>query len=330
VGERGVPVTTEATKMVQMFKYKRDAKVGDVVLRKGKTAASQTYKYARITRVHIGSDGKMRAADIEYKVPGESKFRSTTRPIHKLVLIVLVEELTMEEDEGPSDQEERECIDQSPETKERNEEEHDKVECEEQCKGGPRKPENEERRPAEAKANGGAGCEVQEEETASEAKKEAIPMAPDIQYSDGIDAIMDVGKAVKKSRGRPRKPEIAGGRGQEEPVPPGPSKGSVTDKGTKRCVDPRGNEAILNVGGGEGPGPPGGEERMNSWHQTVEEVRRSQNVGRHGGERARHDTKTPRRINHMAVKNHLHSSSGIREVVSGTETLLQFLVDINF
>ncbi len=32
-----------------------------------------------------------------------------------------------------------------------------------------------------------------------------------------------------------------------------------------------------------------------------------------------------RRINHMAVKNHLHSSSGVREVVSGTICNLVFL-----
>jgi hypothetical protein len=90
---------------------------------------------------------------------------------------------------------------------------------------------------------------------------------------------------------------------------------------------------------------------MGSWHQTVEEVRRSQDFRRHG-EWARHDTNAPlcteyvslcvscaiicyvlddfnreacftwsicfRRINHMAVKNHLHSSSGVREAVSGT------------
>jgi hypothetical protein len=54
------------------FKYKRDAKVGDIILRKDETAAGQTYKYARITNVHIGSDSKVRAADIEYKVPRES------------------------------------------------------------------------------------------------------------------------------------------------------------------------------------------------------------------------------------------------------------------
>jgi hypothetical protein len=67
--------------------------------------AGQTYKYARIVNVHRGMDGKVRAADVENKVPGESKFRMTTRPIHKLVLIVPVEEQTMEEAEERDSQE---------------------------------------------------------------------------------------------------------------------------------------------------------------------------------------------------------------------------------
>jgi hypothetical protein len=71
---------------------KRDLKVGDVVLRKDETAAGQTYKYAKVVKVHTSTDGKVRAADIEYKLPGESAFRTTTRPIHKLVLVVPVEE----------------------------------------------------------------------------------------------------------------------------------------------------------------------------------------------------------------------------------------------
>ncbi len=50
--------------------------------------------------MHVGTDGKVRAADIEYKVSGEARFRSTTRPIHKLVLVVPVEEQVIEEDEG--------------------------------------------------------------------------------------------------------------------------------------------------------------------------------------------------------------------------------------
>ncbi len=62
------------------------------MLRKDETAAGQTYKYAKVVKVHTSTDGKVRAADIEYKLPGESVFRMTTRPIHKLVLIIPVEE----------------------------------------------------------------------------------------------------------------------------------------------------------------------------------------------------------------------------------------------
>ncbi len=43
-------------------------------------------------KVHVSTDGRVRAADIEYKLPGESVFRMTTRPIHKLVLIIPIEE----------------------------------------------------------------------------------------------------------------------------------------------------------------------------------------------------------------------------------------------
>jgi hypothetical protein len=74
------------------FKYKRDVKVGDIVLRKDKTAAGQTYKYERVAKVHVGTDGKVRAVDVEYKVPGEVRFHVTMRPIHRLVLIIPTEE----------------------------------------------------------------------------------------------------------------------------------------------------------------------------------------------------------------------------------------------
>jgi hypothetical protein len=70
----------------------RKKRVGDIVLRKDETAAGQTYKYAKVIRVQVSSDGKVRAADIEYKLPGESVFRTTTRPIHKLVLVIPVAE----------------------------------------------------------------------------------------------------------------------------------------------------------------------------------------------------------------------------------------------
>jgi hypothetical protein len=86
-------------KQQKWFKYKRDTKIGDIVLRKDETAAGQTYKYTRVTKVHVGTDGKVRAADIEYKVPGEAQFRVTTRSIYKLVLIIPIEEQVIEEDD---------------------------------------------------------------------------------------------------------------------------------------------------------------------------------------------------------------------------------------
>ncbi len=45
----------------------------------------------------------MRAADIEYKLPGESVFRTTTRPIHKLVLVIPVEEQVPAVDQAEGD-----------------------------------------------------------------------------------------------------------------------------------------------------------------------------------------------------------------------------------
>ncbi len=51
------------------YKYKRNAKIGDIVLRKDKTAAGQTYKYARVVDVHTCLDTKVRSVDVEYKIP---------------------------------------------------------------------------------------------------------------------------------------------------------------------------------------------------------------------------------------------------------------------
>jgi hypothetical protein len=45
-----------------------------MVLRKDKTATGQSHKYAQVVKVHTGTDGMVRSADVEYKPPGESKF----------------------------------------------------------------------------------------------------------------------------------------------------------------------------------------------------------------------------------------------------------------
>jgi hypothetical protein len=85
-------VFPEMLKQNKWTRDKKDLKVGDIVLRKDETAAGQTYKYAKVTKVHVSADGRVRAADIEYKLPGEGSFRTTTRPIHKLVMVLPVEE----------------------------------------------------------------------------------------------------------------------------------------------------------------------------------------------------------------------------------------------
>jgi hypothetical protein len=93
-------VFPELLKQNKWTRDKKDLKVGDIVLRKDETAAGQTYKYARVTKVHISADGRVRAADIKYKLPGEASFRMTTRPIHKLVMVLPVEEQAVASEQG--------------------------------------------------------------------------------------------------------------------------------------------------------------------------------------------------------------------------------------
>jgi hypothetical protein len=72
-------------------------KVGDIILRNDETVVGQKYKHARVVKFHEGMDGKARLADVEYNMPGESKFRMSTRPIHKLVVVIPGKEQTMED-----------------------------------------------------------------------------------------------------------------------------------------------------------------------------------------------------------------------------------------
>jgi hypothetical protein len=85
-------VFPEMLKQHKWTRDKKDVKVGDIVLRKDETAAGQANKYARVTKVHVSTDGRVRAVYVEYKFPGETVYRMTTRPIHKLVMVLPVEE----------------------------------------------------------------------------------------------------------------------------------------------------------------------------------------------------------------------------------------------
>jgi hypothetical protein len=69
----------------------RDSQVGHVVLLKDKTAAGNTYKLARVVEVFRDErderDGKVRKLSVAYKNINKNVFRTSTRPIHKIVLV---------------------------------------------------------------------------------------------------------------------------------------------------------------------------------------------------------------------------------------------------
>jgi hypothetical protein len=223
---------------------KRDLKVGDIVLRKDETAAGQTYKYAKVVKVHVSTDGKVRAADIEYKLPGESVFRMTTRPIHKLVLIIPIEEQASAA--GKAKEDKAAPLVEAP-------------------------------APARAEAAGSAQMappEV-EPEAASQEGSEAEAMPRPLQGEEGAAKpaikfrkvisrkkagkqartivvttqkeeaeLVNIGPRPKK-RGRPRKiPNVD---------PPDPHKGSVLYSGQGECADPVNEGAILRKEGGAEP-----------------------------------------------------------------------------
>jgi hypothetical protein len=233
---------------------KRDLKVGDVVLRKDETAAGQTYKYAKVTKVHVSTDGKVRAADIEYKLPRESVFRTTTRPIHKLVLVVPVEEQTYAVDQTGGGDVEPEQV--APLVEEVPEPAHTKEVGATEVTPPAVQPE-----PAQQR-----GVELAEEKGGlTEATPHPIPSGegatgPTIKFKKVISRkkageqartiivtmpkeeaeMVDIGARPKK-RGRPRKtPNVD---------PPDPHKGSVSDPRKGVCADPVDGGAILERGG---------------------------------------------------------------------------------
>jgi hypothetical protein len=223
---------------------KRDLKVGDVVLRKDETAADQTYKYAKVTKVHTSMDGKVRAADIEYKLPGESVFRTTTRPIHKLVLVVPIEEQVSvadqaeEEDTEPGQLAPLAEAELGPalaplaiEPEPAHQGELEMAEKEEglgEAVSHPAQSENGTTRPA---------VKYKKVISRKKAGKQARTIIVTMPKEEA--EIVDVGARPKK-RGRPRKvPSVD---------PPDPHKGSVLDPGKGVCADPVDRGAIFGKG----------------------------------------------------------------------------------
>jgi hypothetical protein len=82
----------------------RDSQVGDVVLLKDETAAGDTYKLARVVEVFRSAlDARVREVTLAYKNPNEKSFRTSTRPIHKIVLVVPAEDANLPPLPAPGD-----------------------------------------------------------------------------------------------------------------------------------------------------------------------------------------------------------------------------------
>jgi hypothetical protein len=252
-------VFPERLKQSKWKQDKRDLKVGDIVLRKDETAAGQTYKYAKVIKVHTSTDGKVRAADIEYKLPGESVFRTTTRPIHKLVLVVPVEEqditagqaeqpapLAVAEPEPVQQEEARATEVALPAIKEpdpTHQEESGVAEV-------GRDPQEAVPQPAQER-RGELRTPVRYKKVISRKKagKQARTIIVSVPKEE--EEMVDVGARPRK-RGRPRKAP-----GMD---PPDPRKGSVSDPDEGVCADPVNGGAILGRGGPESQG--GNKERQ--------------------------------------------------------------------
>ena len=80
----------------RVYKWRREQRnlrPGDVVLMKNETAVSKMYRLARVYKVFPSeSDSLVRKALIQYKNPGERKFRFSERPVQGLVLLMPIEE----------------------------------------------------------------------------------------------------------------------------------------------------------------------------------------------------------------------------------------------
>ncbi len=216
--------------------------------------------------MHISVDGRVRAADIEYKLPGESVFRTTTRPIHKLVLVVPVEEQAIageQEEEGAAEAEQPAPL-AVGEPGSAQQEEARATETAPLAIGEQRPPRQEEVEVAEAE--GGFPGEVPQGTTPQPAEGGQKEPRVAVKYKKVIsrkkageqartiivsvpkeeEEMVDVGVRPKK-RGRPRKTH-----GTD---PPDPRKGNVPDPGKGVCTEPVNGGAILGKGG---PDPQGG------------------------------------------------------------------------
>jgi hypothetical protein len=193
--------------------------------------------------VHANIDGRVTDADVGYKLPGEAVFRTTTRPIHKLVMVLLVEEQAAANERGkkeitrPEESAPLPIMEQGPPREE-------DVEAG-RVREGPLSDKPPEYIPCPVrKKQGKPKLAVKNKKVTLRKKAGEQARTVVVSVPKEKEEIMDLGVKQRK-RGRPRKTPSTD--------PPDPRKGSVPDPGKGVCADPVNRGAILE---GEGPGPP--------------------------------------------------------------------------
>ena len=83
----------------------RDFQQGDIVLLKQETAAAASYRLGLVGEVYPSlSDGRVRRVLVKYKNPGEKGYWVSERHANKLVLVVLVNEQSINENANTPEQ----------------------------------------------------------------------------------------------------------------------------------------------------------------------------------------------------------------------------------
>jgi hypothetical protein len=106
-------------------------------------------------------------------------------------------------------------------------------------------------------------CKNLEESNAESVAGQKRPKkSPLVTHQEAVDEVRDMGQAVRRGRGQPKKKEglVEGGDYGGEGLS-GPGKGSVPDMGEGCCLGPEENVVSLGEGGEGGPGPPRRRER---------------------------------------------------------------------
>ena len=70
----------------------RNVRVGDICLIKHRKETCSMYRLGKVKEVKVESDSLVRTVVLEYKLPNETKFRTVSRPIQGVSVIVPIEE----------------------------------------------------------------------------------------------------------------------------------------------------------------------------------------------------------------------------------------------